>query len=266
MSTLALDTAIRPWSPSASAAYRTCPRKWSYGYGPHKTPYPAGTAAPLPAARGRVLHAALAAAYEAATVELATVPGPLTGARMDRYFRAARIALGEAWERERMPSDPAEALECVRTLTEVLQAQPVPAPGAIYAVERRIRVRTPGGLLVTIVPDLVLWRRRDRGVLRVRDWKSGTVTPHHVQRSQQLLIYAGLLAEGDPAVTAVDIELYSLNRVAGHVDTTVSPDRIIEAIDRLERTAAKAEADTDPQPKPGPHCGSCPHRRICPAT
>jgi len=253
--------APRAWSVSAAHTYRTCPLQWSYRYGPHKQP-PTLEAPSVHRLRGRVLHEALAAAYRAAVTELADTPGGLLPGTMTRYRRVARAALGVAWETHRMPSDSTEALECLQLLDSVLGALPVPARGAVYAIEHRIRTRTAGGLLVVLVPDLVLWT--GRGTVRVRDYKTGRVDPAAVAGSQQLLIYAGLLAERDPTITGVEIELYSLRGAAGHAEPA-DPRQVADAIDRLERTAATAAADTEHAPRPGPHCASCPFQQVCPA-
>lgn len=253
--------ALLRWSVSAAHTYQTCPLQWSYRYGPHKQPH-TPEAPSVHRLRGRVLHEALAAAYQAADTELADTPGGLLPGTMTRYHRAARAALGVAWETHRMPSDSAEALECLQLLADVLDALPIPARGAIYAVEHRIRTRTAGGLLVVLVPDLVL--RTGDGMIKVRDYKTGRVDPTAVALSQQLLIYAGLLAELDPTITGVEIELYSLRSATGHV-VPADPRQVADAIDRLERTAATATADTDPAPRPGGHCASCPFQQVCPA-
>lgn len=264
-----IDTATEPdapperaWSISAADLYRRCPRRWSYRYGPHRVPARTGAGVPLHKAQGIVLHGALAAAYRAADAELSDTPGGLAGARMDRYWAAARAELGRTWTTSGMPDDPNVARETVALLRGALAGLEVPARGALYAIERRVTHRTPGGVLVVAYPDLAMWVRP--GVLRVRDWKTGAVTMLDVLTSQQLPVYAFLLADADPTVRDVEIELHSIRHGVAHTHRPTEAE-VVEAVTRLETTAGQADADDQCEPRPGPACVDCPFLRICPA-
>ncbi len=264
-----IDTATEPhappervWSISAADLYRRCPQWWSYRYGPHRVPARGGAGVPLHKAQGIVLHGALAAAYRAADAELEATPGGLAGARMDRYWAAARAELGRTWTASGMPGDPNVARETVALLRGALAGLDVPARGALYAIERKITHRTPAGVPVVAYPDLTMWARP--GVLRIRDWKTGAVTMADVLASQQLPVYAFLLADADPEVVDVEIELYSIRHGVSHVHPPTEAE-VAEAVVRLEDTALKANADDQCEPDPGPACVGCPFIRICPA-
>lgn len=252
----------RVWSISAAHLYRQCPRRWSYRYGPHRVPARDTAGVPLHKAQGIVLHGALAAAYRAADAELSDTPGGLAGARMDRYWAPARAELGRTWTASGMPSDPNVARETVALLRGALAALAVPARGALYAIERKITRRTPGGVPVVAYPDLAMWVRR--GVLRIRDWKTGAVTMADVLASQQLPVYGFLLADADPAVRDVEIELHSIRHGTSQVHALTEAEAV-EAVTRLEVTAERADADDQCEPDPGPACVDCPFIRICPA-
>lgn len=264
--TATTETREREWSVSAAALYRdVCPRQWSYRHGPHKLPPAPRSSSPTPIhlARGKILHAGIAAAYTEAARELATTPGGLAGARMSRYATAARRAIGQAWEAEGQPGDSDDVLEILALMRDLLISRPVPARHGIYAVERRIRARLDSGRAVVAIPDLVL--RTGKGTVRVVDWKTGAIDgPAETLRSQQLLVYAWLIAAADHSVTAVEIELHSIRRAIGH-PVTPTPAQVADAVNRLDRTAARAEADTECAPRVGPHCTGCPFRQVCPA-
>jgi hypothetical protein len=254
-------------SSSAADRYAMCPLNWSLRYGPgrhgaDREDATADAVGDLNRRRGNVLHAGMQAACERARAELDALGTPLPGATLYRYWPAARRALGRAWDRERMPSDPSEADYTTDLLVRTLEAVPVPPPGTIDSIERERHLTTPGGVSVVFKIDYA-WRPRP-GALRIVDWKSGRVTPRDVRRNQQLLRYAGWSMLLDPTITAVEIELFSMRAGRGHVEPA-DPQRIAKALALFDRLARAAAADPDPQPTPGRHCVTCSHRRACPA-
>lgn len=252
-------------SSSSVDSYERCPRQWSYRYGPHREiaqrPGRSDTLHGLARRRGRILHESICTALRAAERELAGRTTPLAGWHLDRYWATARRTLGEAWEVEQMPSDPAEAVRCVELLRTTLAAVEVPAPGTIHGIERRYEHVTPGGVAVVFIPDYTRWVRP--GVLRVTDWKS-RAEPVEVGRHQQLLRYAGWLAQIEPDLLDVEIELFSMRDARGHVESA-DPVMVGRALERFDAIVRRATADPDPQPKTGPQCSGCAFKSICPA-
>jgi PD-(D/E)XK nuclease superfamily len=262
------------FSVSAADAYLRCPRQHRLRR-EHEDARRAAREAGLPdpgadelvldvaRRRGRVLHAAIAAALTAARIETDNRGMRLGGARLDRYWAPARRALGVAWEAERMPSDHGEADLCLSMLRATLAAVEAPAAGVTHSIEQPRTHCTASGVQIRYVPDWVRWTGRRR--LCVTDWKTGRIETDDVNRHQQLHAYAAwLAAELGQAVTSMEIELFAM-RDGRAYRIAVDPARAARAADRVERVALRALADTEFAPAPGPHCGACWFRLGCPA-
>lgn len=252
-----------PWSTSAADAYDRCPLAFSMRYGAHRITLTTPTHGDVAQRRGRVLHAALAVALEHAQIELRRNRAPIPG-KLRRYYGPARRALGQAWVDEGMPSDSAEAARVVDMFERALDEVDIPLPGALHGIEERREHITRGGIPVVFIPDVTWWVVRERGVLRVRDWKSGKISEDDVPRHQQLLRYAGWLIEADPTITDVEIELYSLREAKGYV-VRADPAMVTRATARFDRIVGRALADREMAPKVGPHCSGCWFQTQCPA-
>lgn len=258
------DELIRTWSPSQADTAERCMLQWSMRYGPLR---PDGPRVQSPGddvarRRGKVLHTALQAALQAATDELATRWSPLTGAHLDRYWRPARVALGQAWLDEQMPSDSGEGQMTTELLRTTLAAVPVPRPGAMHSIEQERTFTLPSGIVVHYVADWTWWE--GPGALVVVDWKSGRVEPDEITRHRQLHAYAAWLRRADPTITSVRIELFSMRKGEGY-SLVVDPDRAERIAGRIERLAVAAHEAREHAPTTGPHCVGCFARPRCPA-
>lgn len=253
----------RPWSSSAADLFERCPLAFHLRYGTPGGGVRAGERDSVARRRGRVLHEGLCAALRHAEIELNRLRAPIPGT-LRRYYTPARRALGQAWVEHEMPSDSAVAAQVMDMFERALDAVPIPLPGALHGIERRYEHITRGGIPVVFIPDVSWWTDRGRGVLRVRDWKSGKIDEADVPRHQQLLRYAGWLTEMDPAIRSVEIELYSLRAGRGYV-APADPTMIGRAVRRFDRIVAQAMATPNPQGRVGAHCESCRSAPACPA-
>lgn len=247
----------RRHSVSSTQMYERCPQRYYHRYVAH-TPTVA-TERPIYLRYGSAVHAALQAAYEAATAE------PQDG-DMSRHEPAARAALSAAWDAEAMPRDDGYYDRAVELLQATLSALPHPAPGEVVGVERRIEGESPAGAGYLGYADLLLIRPVGGArVLLVRDWK--------VTRR---------------AVGAEEVEAdYQLNSLAWHAGRALNADRVfgelwfvplqlpvrrelsrdsmLDAVTRFDADVEAIEAEEAWTPRPGEQCDDCPFRGACPA-
>jgi hypothetical protein len=243
----------KPWSPSAVRAARACHLRLHLMRTGVAQNEPS-----LPARRGMVLHAALAAAYREAAL-----PGfhPRIGATMMEHWGTARTALNDAFVEHDIPHQASEAHALIEALRSTLQWYPRPRRGQVEAVEHEFLGVTSSGIPVRIKPDLVL---RAGDVLTVIDWKSGHVDGQDPCDNDQMLIYAVILASLARNVSRIVVELRSIfyrEVVTGVVDA----DRAARSMLAFERSVARYENDTAHTPTIGEHCLDCRVRRSCPA-
>lgn len=260
---------LYPTSSSAIDSWARCQLQWSLAHGPHRqqrrdaeqhTKRPADHMQ-VSRGRGRVVHEGIAAALRCAKAELDRTGAPIPGT-LRRYWKPARLALGQAWDAEQMPSDPEVGQQVTDFFERALDAIEIPPPRSIYSIEARYEHVTPGGVAVTFGPDYMRWVRP--GVLRIVDWKSSKVDPADVPRHPQLLRYAGWMAARDSRIRGIEIALFALREGVEHV-VQADPARVARAVERFDRLAWAAATTDDPEAKIGPQCGGCHFRNICPA-
>lgn len=256
---------LSPTSSSAVDSYDLCPLQWGVRYGPQRE-LRRGHGQPTDSLdvsrrRGRVVHEGVCTALRCAERELAELGTPIPGT-LRRYYKPARVALGQAWLAEKMPSDPAEGQLVTDLFERTLDAVTIPRPGSIYGIEARYEHTTPSGVKIVFGPDFSYWVRP--GVLRIVDWKSGKIDPADVPRHPQLLRYAVWMAQRDPSIRDIEIELFAMRDGVGHV-APVDPARAAKAAARFDRIAWQAATDPEPQANVGPHCNGCRFRLVCPA-
>lgn len=264
MTTTTEPTTRRTWSVTAARTYATCPRQWSYRAGPHYTRM-IDRVTPVHRKRGRALHDAIGAAWQACQQEASAnpdgYPTPEAGETMLRYREAAEKALNVAWTAHTLPRDAGLAQATLGTLLELLGREPVPVAWSVAEVEAEHRFTTAAGLPVVIRPDLV-FSTADGMV--IRDWKYGNVAARVPATDHQLNVYVVGLAHRYPQVRRFDIEFRSISG-ATVVSARAQPEQAAAALNWLEATAQTAEADTVCEPRPSDECGWCPFRPICPA-
>lgn len=219
---------------------------------------------------GRLVHAGLAAAFEAARSESRVPPGQtMIVFRRQAHDEVMTCSVrgGRATERQRDLA--------WHEVAEVLERIPVPAPGAIVLIERPFTIQ-PGEFAINGVIDY--GARTGRNSVHLRDWKTGDVPtdPEELKRNVQLAVYAAalplLLAEWLRTLT---VGLYN-TRTGREVITTIGNDMIASALGQIEtiarkersvgqlvREGVKAPREVYPT-RAGQHCTKCDFRSYCP--
>lgn len=250
------------WSVSQSSAWQ-CPRQWWYSTVARATPAQpeAGNRA-----RGRAIHAAIECAYRLA------VMNPAAGFMIQYLDDAARL-LWHTWGRHQRQD---EYNMVVSQLTELFMTLPVPAPGAVLGIEKKVTLEHGdefGSYKINCVMDLVL--KTGPASAHIRDWKSGRIDDD-VSRNVQLAVYDRAARTVWPWLTTVTVGLYSVRENRETLAVELNPedraasfqDLLRDADDahaRLDEVAHQGRPGTDAFPtRPGEGCSSCVFRSYCP--
>lgn len=252
------------WSHSAGDKAARCPLEWAHRNGPLRERFREQVGervTSIDQRRGLVVHDAIAAGLQAA----ATDPGAHPGGPLDVYWPIVRRALGEAWNRHKMPPSHAEAERVTAMAYYACGVLTVPHPRDVIAIEADRDALTPGGRPFRYVIDYGRWVGPR---VRITDWKTGWQDPETAAKSVQLARYAWFLARDlDIDLGVVDVELYNLNRQATRVvpvDAAFA-ERAVHKIDSLAEEMERSAARGWFEGRPSPSCAGCDVRKVCPA-
>lgn len=213
---------------------------------------------------GRLVHAGLQAAYEAARDE-----GAQSGSMMATFYSDAHQAILDYTDQD--PIWMRARHDAAAEVDSLLRVLPVPAPGAILAVELPLAVAVED-VTVKIVIDLVLLTGAYS--IHIRDWKTGQL-PADIGLSPQLGTYHWAARQRWAFATTITVGLYN-TRYHEELPGSFTPETASFVMERLvshyREAVATGEAvrhgrrsieDSYP-PRPGPHCTGCGVRSYCP--
>jgi hypothetical protein len=249
------------WSPARSSLLHHCPRQYALRYVLKAVPAQPDSVARM---RGRVIHAGLAAAFQArAAGEMGAAQYPL----MARYYPAAEAAMLAHADAAVLSS--VERAGAFAQAHRVLRRVASPHPAAILGVEMPFDVDIEE-VPVEGVIDLAL--RTGLASVHVREWKTGTVTWLPLE-DDALPVYGWAAAQRWPWVKTITVGLYA-TRVNQEREQALSVARSRLRCAKLARdarwaatarTSLTAETIDALYPmNPGGHCGGCPFRSYCP--
>ena len=240
-------------SPSGSALFEECPRRWKFRY-IDKLPEPSSPEAVVGTFAHRVLEQLMALPAE------------------DRSVDEARRIAGECWpefrdgdEYQTLGLDEAEtrafmwqAWQAVEGLWEVED----PAGIEVLACESALEADL-GGVPFKGTADRI--ERNTDGETVVTDYKSGKAPPpgYGGRHMHQVLLYAAALEQQGQPVDRVAVVYLGERRVS----VRATPQLVARAVDRLADTWESIQqtcGSGEFAPKTGPLCSWCPHTGICP--
>jgi RecB family exonuclease len=249
------------WSPSRSATWNTCRRLYWLRHIARVTPsQPVGSAL----MHGRLVHAGLQAAYEGARDE-----GAAPDAMMSVFYPYANQAIHDYTDTD--PIHIRARRDAASEVSALLEALPVPAPGAILGVELPFEIVVDGVSIKGVI-DLALLTSAFS--VHIRDWKTGEL-PADIEVNPQLGTYHREARARWSFATKITVGLYntrqrrelpgqfSLDTEAFVLDRLVSHYRDMAAVHEAARHGRRSIQDSYP-PQSGSHCSRCDCRSYCP--
>lgn len=250
------------WSPTRSAAWRACRLAYWLKYIAHAAPSQWVDGARM---HGRLVHAGIAQAYEAAC-ELAASPGDTMAA----YAPYAVEAVTSHSDDSGLLTDRRRAV-AIGEIDALLAILPAPAPSEILGVERPFTFQARG-VTFRVIVDLLL--RTGPHAVHIRDWKTG-VLPDSITLNPQLGTYNAAVGALLTWVHTITVGLYNTRRheeLAGSFTQETTNHilgRLLEHHRAATQVASAVESgdlsavDAYP-PTAGSSCSSCVFRSYCP--